>query len=374
MKKLFQLRLSLSLWLSLALSLSFSSCLDDDSLEQDNTYVGNFRACWQAMDEHYCFFREKNVDWDNVYRIYEPYFRDSVRNSFDEFNLMAKMLAEVRDGHVNLYSPFNTARYWTWFEGYPQNFDANLVERYYLGTHYFMASGMQYGMFSDSVAYLRYSSFSSPIGDTNLDYVLALLKSAKGLIIDVRDNGGGSLTNVPTFANRFCTAKQVYSYMMHKTGKGHDDFSDPEPIYLEPQKDRVSWNASVQPVVVLTNRSCFSATNNFVAAMKSLDGTMTKDSAGVSYPKMIKTLGDRTGGGGGMPFETILPNGWVLRFSACPIMDSNKQQVEEGIDPDMKVDMDSVSMYEKHVDDIIDSARAYIRINTRKVYPTKKSD
>lgn len=368
MKKLFPL------WLSLSLSFSFTSCLDDDSLEQDNTYVGNFRACWQAMDEHYCFFREKNVDWDNVYRIYEPYFRDSVKNTFDEFNLLAKMLDEVRDGHVNLYSQFNTARYWNWFEAYPQNFDENLLKRYYLGNNYMMASGINYGMFSDSVAYLRYSSFSSDVGATNLDYILALVRSAKGLIIDVRDNGGGSLTNVPLLANRFCTEKTVYSYMMHKMGKGHGDFSNPEPLYLEPQRDRVSWDASVQPVVVLTNRSCYSATNNFVAAMKSLDGTMTRDTSGVYYPKMIKTLGDRTGGGGGMPFETVLPNGWVLRFSACPIMDCHKQQIEEGIDPDMKVDMDSVSMYQRHRDDIIDSARAYIKLNTRKVYPKKKTD
>lgn len=357
--------------LALTLGLSLTSCLDDDSLEQDNTYVGNFEACWKAMDEHYCFFREKNVDWDSVHAAYLPLFRDSVNDVITEFVLMSKMLAEVRDGHVNLYSPFNTSRYWAWFEDYPQNFDENLLLRHYLGTNYWIASGMYFGMFKDSVAYVRYPSFSATVGETNLDYVLTLLRSAKGLIIDVRDNGGGALTNVPILANRFCTQKQVYSYMMHKTGKGHDDFSDPEPIYLEPQKGRVNWDASVQPVVVLTNRSCYSACNNFVAAMKSLDGTLTRDSLGAMYPKIIKTLGDRTGGGGGMPFETILPNGWVVRFSACPILDHNKQQVEEGIYPDFKVDMDSTRMFEHH-DDILDSARVYININTRKIYPAKK--
>ena len=350
-----------------------SSCLDDDSLAQDNTYRGNFEACWQAMDEHYCFFREKGVDWDSVYRVYLPLFRDSVRSTVSEFNVMAQMLAEVRDGHVNLYSPFNTARYWSWFEDYPQNFDENLLLRYYLHTNYWMASGMTYGMFSDTVGYLRYESFSSTVGETNLDYVLALLHNAKGLIIDVRDNGGGSLSNVPTLADRFCTQKTVYGYMMHKTGKEHDAFSDAERLYLEPPADRILWDASVQPVVILTNRSCFSATNSFVAAMKSLDGDLTTDSLGQFYPKVIKTLGDRTGGGGGMPFETVLPNGWIVRFSACPILDCNRQQIEEGIDPDFHVDMDSLHMYENHVDDILDSARAYINISTRKVYPAKKA-
>ena len=349
-----------------------TSCLDDDSLAEDNTYEGNFEACWKAMDEYYCFFDEKGVDWDSVYRLYKPYFCDSVKSSFSEFNLMANMLASVRDGHVNLYSSFNTARYWKWFEDYPQNFDETLLERYYLGTDYLMTSGMCYGILSDSVAYVRYASFSSTIGETNLDYVLGLLSSAKGLIIDVRDNGGGMLTNVTTLANRFCTEKTLYGYMQHKTGKGHSDFSEPIALYLEPQDNRVQWNASMQPVVILTNRSCYSATNNFVSAMKALDGDMTTDSLGVRRPKLIKTLGDRTGGGGGMPFETVLPNSWVLRFSACPTLDAQKQCIEEGIYPDMKVDMDSLHAYLLHVDDIIDSARTYIKVNTRKKYAKKK--
>lgn len=368
MKMLFRL----SLWLMLLLP--FASCLDEESLEQDNDFMGNFEACWQVMDEHYCFFAEKNVDWDAVHRTYLPYFRDSVENQYQEFSLLAKMLSEVRDGHVNLYSPFNTARYWTWFEGYPPNFDENLVNRYYLGTRYYTTSGMRYGMMSDSVAYLRYPSFSSTVGETNLDYVLALLYSAKGLIIDVRDNGGGALTNVPTLASRFCTEKTVYGYMMHKTGKGHSDFSSPEELTIDVPEKRICWDASVQPVVILTNRSCYSATNSFVAAMKSLDNTPTQDSLGVNYPKMIKTLGDRTGGGGGMPLESVLPNGWIVRFSACPILDHNKRHIEEGIDPDMKVDMDSLHVYEQHIDDIIDSARAYIKLNTRKTYPEKKEE
>ena len=368
MKKLFLL------WLALSLGLSVTSCLDDDTLERTNSYRGNFEACWQVMDEHYCFFEDKNVDWDAVYRRFLPYFKDSVDNQYREFNLLAKMLNQVRDGHVNLYSPFNTARYWAWFEGYDQNFDENLVMRHYLGTNYMISSGMQYTLLDDTVAYVRYPSFSSTVGGTNFDYVLALLSSAKGLILDVRDNGGGSLTNVPTIADRFCTEKTLYGYMKHKTGKGHNDFSEPQPLYLEPQHNRIQWDASVQPVVILTNRSCYSATNSFVAAMKSLDGTPTKDSTGVNYPKMIKTLGDRTGGGGGMPFESVLPNGWIVRFSACPILDCKKRQIEEGIDPDMKVDMDSIRVYEQHIDDIIDSARAFININTRKTYPKKKEE
>ena len=346
----------------------FISCLDDDSKSFDNDQFGNFEAAWTAMDEHYCFFKEKNVDWDKVYNDFKPYFRDSVKTVLQEFKFLGLMIGLVRDGHVNLYSEFNTARYWKWYEDYPVNFDENLLRQYYLTNNYWTAGGMQYYQLRDTVAYLRYPSFSSTPGNTNLDYALSALSNCRGLILDIRDNGGGSLTNVPQIANRFTTDKTCYGYICHKTGPGHNDFSTPEPIYLEPQPDRVFWDASIQPVVVLTNRHTFSAANNFIQAMRALAETKTLDKNGEWHDKMIVTIGDKSGGGGGMPFETVLPNGWILRFSACPILDHKKQSTEEGIDPDIKIDMDSVSMIENHKDDIIECAIEYILKNTRKEY------
>lgn len=364
------------LWACLAwlTAMSMTSCLDDVT-EKDDDLLGNFEAVWTAIDEHYCFFEEKNIDWNKVHAAFRPYAKDSIENQYQLLNLCDQMLDLLKDGHTNLYAPFNSARYWAWYEDYPANYDPNLVERYYLGTKYWIASGLLLTQFKeDSVAYIRYSSFASAVGETNLDYALAALRQARGLIIDIRDNGGGNLTNVPLIANRFATEKTLYGYIQHKTGPGHRDFSEPQPIYLEPEGSRFSWDASTQPVVVLANRSTFSAANNFVQAMKALDGTMTKDSTGVNHPKMIKIMGDKTGGGGGMPFETVIPNGWVLRFSACPITDRNKQQTEAGIDPDFHVELDSVMAYQEHKDAIIESARTYIINNTRMTYPEKESE
>jgi len=357
----------LGLLFTLGLSLFATSCLDDDAVEQEDSLRGTFEAFWQIMDEHYCYFDEKGVDWDGVHDKYAPLFQDSIRTQFQLFQVLDEMVDTLRDGHINVYAPFNIARYWSWWEDYPDNFDDNLLYEYYLGTNYWYTAGMQFGRFSkDSVAYVRYSSFNSAIGETNLDYVLALLLNATGLIIDIRDNGGGALTNAETLASRFATEKTLYGYMQHKTGKGHNDFSDPEPLYLEPPSDRVSWDASIRPVVILTNRHCYSSANNFVQIMKALDGTMTPDSVGQQHPKLIKTCGDRTGGGSGLPFESVLPNGWSIRFSACPMTDQNGVSTESGIDPSpgLKINMDSVSAYQNHRDDIIEAARAYIMEHT----------
>ena len=367
------LMLTLLLWPAV-----LTSCLDKEEEIKGESYLDVFESCWRTMDERYCFFAEKGIDWDKVYRAYYPLARDSVKNSQQLLGLLDHMLATLRDGHVNVYAPFNVARYWKWYEDYPANYDANLVQQYYLKTNYWIAGSFQFAMLKeDSVAYVRYSSFANSVGATNLDYTLMATRNAKGMIIDIRDNGGGNLTNATQIAERFCTEKTLSGYIQHKTGKGHNDFSRPEPLYLDPSpENRASWDASTQPVVVLTNRHTFSAANNFVQLMKELDGSLTTDSVGQQHPKMIKICGDRTGGGGGMPFESVLPNGWSLRFSACPITDARGASTESGIDPSpgLKVDMDSLSAFNDHRDDIIEAARAYIVKHTRMTYEDKKKD
>ncbi len=38
---------------------------------------GNFDALWTILDEHYCFFEEKGVNWDAVRRCYMNYAMDT---------------------------------------------------------------------------------------------------------------------------------------------------------------------------------------------------------------------------------------------------------------------------------------------------------
>ena len=116
-----------------------------------------------------------------------------------------------------------------------------------------------------------------------------------------------------------------------------------EPIYLEPSNS-IRWQ---KKVIILTNRRCYSATNDFVNAMRSLN----KD----NEDKRIIQLGDWTGGGSGLPFSSELPNGWSIRFSASPHFNKNKQPLEEGIEPDIAINM-SESDQLKHKDTLIEKA------------------
>ena len=316
----------------------FVSCVDTD--ERSDTPTGNFEALWQIIDEHYCFFdykqHEYGLDWNAVYNKYKVRVSDHMTTE-QLFEVLTDMLAELRDGHVNLGSSMDYGRYWAWHEAYPQNF-SDTLERRYLGTDYKIAAGMKYRVLDDNIGYIRYESFLQGVGEGNLDDCLTYLALCRGLIIDIRNNGGGELTTAEKLAGRFVQEKTLVSYMQHKTGKGHNDFSSLEPRYLEPSSN-IRWH---KPVCVLTNRSVFSAANDFAVIMHTLPN--------------VKLVGDHTGGGSGMPMTNSLPNGWSVRYSACPMYDAKKQQTEFGIDPDIKAALTDEATAQG-IDLIIEAAR-----------------
>lgn len=305
----------LRLFSFLFLALSFTACVDEDVYE--DSPLGNFEALWKIMDEHYCFFQEKGVDWDSVHAVYAPRFNAGMTDD-QELEVLGNMLAELKDGHVNLFASFDYSRYWGFHEDYPKNYSDTLA-RHYLGTDYRISNGFKYRILDDNVGYLRVSSFEDTIGAGNLEDILLYLQPCLGIIIDLRDNGGGMLTAAEALAARFTDKEILVGYMRHKTGKGHNDFSDMEEQTLKPAKG-IRWH---KPVVVLTNRSVYSAANEFIKYMR--------------HCPHVTIVGDRTGGGAGLPFSSELPNGWSIRFSACPMYDTDKQSTENGIEPDIKV-------------------------------------
>lgn len=308
---------------TLILTAALSAC--HDVREYADNPRGNFEALWTILDEHYCFFQQKEIDWDAVHDTYARRIGPEMTRE-ELFIVCADMLDELRDGHVNLSAPFNTSYYRKWWSDYPQNFSQRLIEESYFNFNYRQSAGMLFGILRENIGYIYYGSFANPIGEGNLDNVLYFLKNTQGLIIDVRDNGGGDLTNVRTIVARFLTEPRVVGYISHKTGPGHDAFSEPQEITYNPAAvGRIRWG---KPVIVLTNRSTFSAANNFASVMKLLPG--------------VRLVGATTGGGSGMPYSSELPNGWGVRFSACSMLDAERRSTESGVEPTegCAVDMD----------------------------------
>ncbi len=318
------------------------SCVDEE--EYADNPRGNFEALWKIIDEHYCFFDYKKeqygLDWDMTYEKYARQI-DGGMTEAQLFEVLGNMLGELRDGHVNMYSSWDVARNWSWYEDYPANVSDTLLRRY-LGTDYRIASGMRYRRLDDNVGYLRCPSFANGIGAGNLDDILMYLAPCNGLIIDLRDNSGGLITTAEELAARFTNKELLVGYMQHKTGKGHSDFSQMEEQRLKPGKG-LRWQ---KRAVVLTNRSVYSAANEFVKYMKCCPN--------------VTVVGDRTGGGAGMPYSSELPNGWGIRFSACPMYDKDGQSTEFGIEPDYNVSLSQTDLL-RGEDTIIEYARQLLK-------------
>ena len=313
--------------------------------EFSNTPQGNFMALWTIMDEHYCFFdlkKEKlGVDWNEVKTRYAASISDDMSDR-SLFEVLCNMIGELRDGHVNLTSAYDFGRNWSWKTDYPANFSKDLQDKY-LGKDYIIGgNGYYYRILDDNIGYLVVESFERIMSDGRLNVMLNNMTLCNGLIIDIRNNGGGQLTASESLASRFTEKKVTVSYTCYKTGPGHNDFSKLYKNELSPAEYDLRW---IKPVVVLTNRGCFSSANDFACIMKPLEN--------------VTLMGDTTGGGGGMPMSSELPNGWVVRFSSAPMFDADTNHVEFGVAPDIRLDMKEEDI-KAGVDTYIESARAFI--------------
>ena len=336
------LRFALHLTLITLAACLLTSCVDEDTY--DNTRRGNYEALWKIMNEHYCFFsykqQELGVDWDEVHTRYASQVNEQMNNT-QLFEVLCNMLAELQDGHVNLSAPFDFGRNWSFYEDYPENYNDSIA-KLYLGHNYSITSGLKYVILDDNIGYVRCETFEDAIGDGNVSVMLQSLATCNGIIIDVRGNGGGQLTAAQTLASHFTNEKILVGYVSHKTGKGRNDFSSPRKLYLEPASGGVRWQ---KPVVVLTNRAVYSAANDFVKCMM--------------YCPNVTIMGDRTGGGSGMPFNSELPNGWQVRYSAVVYYDRDMQHTEFGIAPDVSVTMSGADIALKK-DTYIEQARTFL--------------
>lgn len=313
------------------------ACTRELDVSYPNTPMGNFEALWNIIDTKYCFVEEKGVDWNNIHEEYRNK-ADTLQNDDERglFKLLASMLDSLQDGHVNLYSSFDVSRNQTWYEGYPANFNSQLLySEAYLSKNYMQAGGLQYQKIANGqIGLIRYSSFSDSFTAMNMLYVLQYFSKCKGLVIDVRSNGGGSMENAYKLASTFFTENTTVGYWQHKTGPEHNAFSALREMRIDTLDMPCKW---LRPTIILCNRTSYSATNFFVNAMRYADNALI--------------IGGRTGGGGGMPLSYELPNGWLVRFSSIKMYDAEKQSIESGIAPHKEI-----TLVSEDKDDIIEYA------------------
>ncbi len=279
----------------------------------DNT--ADFERAWSITDSVYPYFQFKHINWDSIYVVYKPQAEDAKGDQI--FQVLFNMLAELKDGHVEVdtkggfpvrtYTPLRTERDRGTFDP--------LVVRKYFTEELSLAGGdrMEYGILPGNIGYVRIATFEQGSWILDFDNIISYLRDTNGLILDVRDNGGGSDATGTFVIRRFLSSPlpwpPIYSNGVLK--------SNPP---LQPS-GALTFS---KPVVVLMNGTCFSATEDFLNMIGQLPN--------------VTLLGDTSAGGSGAPQDFFLPSGRRIRVSTLDFRRYDGRPIEwNGIVPDVLV-------------------------------------
>lgn len=288
--------------------------------------ITTFDYLWEKVDQQYAYFDVKDVDWDEVYSRYSPKIHAGLTDD-SLFFYLGSMLNELKDGHVNLFSDFNISRYDITKLG-PKNIDYRFIQDHYLGTDYYITGPFRHDFIENGqVAYVRYASFSDLFSDENMLYIFNRYKDTDGMILDLRQNGGGYILNIFKLLSYFTLSEDAIYTTCIKSASGHDEFTEQKEIYATHYDTVLHYN---KPIAVLIDRGSYSATSVFSLATLALDN--------------LFLVGDTTGGGLGMPNGGQLPNAWTYRFSITRTLTPDGINYENGIPPNYYAILDSSDM------------------------------
>ena len=310
--------------------------------DQSNDPAANVDFLWTFVQEHYPYLAYKNIDWEAIREEYRAPVNPDMSDR-ELFGVLSAMLGELEDGHVNLVSPFQSYFYDITLTT-EDRFDFHQVEKNYLtpeGANTYQRNGaFAYTILDDNVGYVHYPSFGSNV--SRIDDILDEFEEAgvRGLILDVRDNGGGQSDNALGLAGRFTDQSRPVGYSVVRTGPQASDLS--EDLHIQAVPVGRYWQ---HPVMLLTNRGSYSACSYFTEFMRQMP--------------QVTVVGDTTGGGGGMPLEYELPNGWSFRLPVTAFYGLNDFNIENGVPPDVYQIQSGQGSPQQ--DEVIERARELLR-------------
>jgi hypothetical protein len=303
-----------------------------------NTPTSNFDVFTRTWAEQYGFFDLKHVDWPAIVAANRSKVTDSTPPK-ELFAVLQGMIAPLHDAHTYIGAPDPSLR----FSGFREASDlvprdqfprALATVEHYLtgGLHKFCEGQLEFGMLTPDIAYLRIRGFSrySPDGsfdsglialEASLDTIFTSAGSWKGLVTDVRINGGGADPLGLAIAGRL-TAKDYIAY----TKEARLDPNDPSRW----TPGQASWVRATTrpgfrgPVVHLTGIHSVSAAETFTQALLDRE------------PNVIR-VGQNTQGVFSDVLGRRLPNGWRFGLPNERFVTDGKSYDGSGIPPTIRV-------------------------------------
>ena len=328
--------------LFLLISFTLSSCLIAQKLSDPEK---NFETMWKLYDLNYGIFIPKKVNWDLLYRVYRP--KVTPQTTDDElFDIMSAMLKQLNDNHVSLRS--ETRRFSAGITGDldKEDFSLDLVKEKYLKGNFEQRvdTGRRgpiftFGWITDEIGYFHFRNFTNrEKSAAAVDEIVNEFKDAKGIIMDIRNNGGGSDRVAKAILDRFADTKRLYMYSHIRNDTNHDDFTPPRYWHLEPDGPM----QFTKPVILLTNRFSISAADCFTLGMKVLPH--------------VTNVGTATSGAYSDVYSETLPNGWRIGISNKLYFDHEGRSWEGiGTPPDLRM-VNTKEDIEQGVDKVLELA------------------
>ncbi len=309
----------------------------------------NFEALWRMFDRNYGSFGPKRIDWGLLYRVYRPKVTSRTSDR-DLFEVMSRLLEHLNDNHVKVQSRRPPRFFRSGIlgnlnrdaRGRPipigyniPDFSLDLVKVKYLrsrfeerlpGTKlaaYFGGDFPLYtfGRLKRDVGYFHIRNFDEVERTAAVvDELVTEFRKARGLIVDIRGNGGGWDPVAKAIADRFADTRRLYMVTRTRNGPRHDDFTPPRYWYTEPKGP----HPFTRPVILLTHRWSISAADCFALAMRELPH--------------VTNLGEFTSGAYSDEYWDTLPNGWMVSIPNKLYLDAAGRSWEGiGTPPDVRL-------------------------------------
>lgn len=226
----------------------------------------------------------KNTDYINsIFETWTLCLGTSYQEYLEAENTNPITYKKKHSASINLYS----------LAGITKNNVSSVNNNYEGNTVYFLLSGFKLVEFISSSE----DEISLYLGDF---HDLKMDESAKGLIIDLRGNGGGANIDRQLLFGDLFSSPFKFGYQINKIGIGRQEYSLPSPVYIYPEPslyhNQYSSLAS-KPVAVITNIMTVSngeVTTNMVKALekgKQIGGKTLGGQGTLAYDSLVANAG-----------------------------------------------------------------------------------
>ncbi len=301
----------------------------------------SFDQLWEAYDRQYAMFTLRpEVDWSKLREQHRPRALD------------AKSAYELADVFVDLLRPLRDLHIWMDVAGAPVPIfnrprEANANPAAWprlLGKLNQAGRSVQWTKTPEKIGYVVIHQWNDDSIPGQVDEVLEQMRDTRGLIVDVRLNGGGSEPLAQAVASRFLGREFTYAYSQYRSGPQHGDLGPKTLRTLEP---RGPWRYH-RPVVVLIGQKCMSSNESFIAMMSGGD--------------QVTTMGDATCGSSGNPRTLKLPAGITVSLPRwIDYLPDGSPLDERGFQPKVRFEA-KPGAFESERDDLLSAALARLAL------------